>query len=90
MFCISSVTAWTTILYWPMSVLPALNDMDRGIDFRACWRPPSTHSTGRWRQAAPCSSSNDAIRKTTRTAVADHVIFAAFATPQLYSTLFGS
>ena len=79
MFCISSVTAWTTILYWPMSVLPTPNDMDRGLDFRACRRPPSTRSTRWWRQAAPCSSSNDAIRKATRTAVADHVLFAAFA-----------
>ena len=48
--------------------------MDRKINCQACWRPPSTRSTTRWRQAAPCSSSNDAIRKTTRTAVADYVV----------------
>ena len=72
------------LLVWPPLLTPTnelriMHDMDRGIDFRACRRPPSTRSTRWWRQAAPCSSSNDAIRKTTRTAVADHVLFAAFA-----------
>ena len=78
MFCILFVTAWTTILCWPMSVLPTPNNMDRGIDFWACWRHLQRVQPdgGGKLQAAPCSSSNDAIRKTTRTAVAGHVIFA--------------
>ena len=70
------------------------NDMDRGIDCWACWRIPSTHPTGRWRHAAPCSSSNGAVRSKDNPYGSGgsimHVIFAAFATPQLYSALFGS
>ena len=38
----------------------------------------------------PAAAAMTGFRKTTCTSVANHVRFAAFATPQLYSTLFGN